>query len=46
MLWAGIAKETAHQIATPVTSLIGWVTLIKNKNKKKQLMKLKKTLID
>ena len=33
-MWAGIAKETAHQIATPVTSLIGWVTLIKNKNKK------------
>ena len=23
-LWAGMAKETAHQIGTPLTSLLGW----------------------
>jgi hypothetical protein len=25
LLWAGLARETAHQLGTPVTSLIGWV---------------------
>lgn len=29
-LWAGMAKETAHQIGTPLSSLIGWVELLKN----------------
>ena len=24
-LWAGMAKETAHQLGTPITSLMGWV---------------------
>ncbi|MBC5837970.1 sensor histidine kinase [Flavobacterium muglaense] len=28
-LWAGMAKETAHQIGTPLTSLIGWVEILK-----------------
>lgn len=28
-LWTGMAKETAHQIGTPLTSLMGWVTLLK-----------------
>jgi two-component system, sporulation sensor kinase D len=28
-LWAGMAKETAHQIGTPLSSLIGWVELLK-----------------
>jgi signal transduction histidine kinase len=31
-LWAGMAKETAHQIGTPLTSLIGWVELLKAEN--------------
>jgi len=43
-LWAGIAKETAHQIATPITSLIGWVTLIKNKNKKETIDEIEKDI--
>ncbi len=29
-LWAGMAKETAHQIGTPLTSLLGWNELLKN----------------
>jgi len=29
-LWAGMAKETAHQIGTPLSSLIGWVEILKN----------------
>ena len=31
-LWAGMAKETAHQIGTPLTSMMGWVTLLKEEN--------------
>jgi len=28
-LWAGMAKETAHQIGTPLSSLIGWIEIMK-----------------
>lgn len=28
-LWAGMAKETAHQIGTPLSSLVGWVEILK-----------------
>ena len=28
-LWIGMAKETAHQIGTPLSSLIGWTELLK-----------------
>ena len=31
-LWAGMAKETAHQIGTPLSSLIGWVEIMKSEN--------------
>jgi len=31
-LWAGMAKETAHQLGTPVSSLKGWVELLKLEN--------------
>ncbi len=31
-LWAGMAKETAHQIGTPISSLIGWLELLKMEN--------------
>ena len=30
-LWTGMAKETAHQIGTPLSSLLGWVSLLKSK---------------
>lgn len=29
-LWAGMAKETAHQLGTPVSSLEGWVEVLKD----------------
>ncbi|MBD0777029.1 HAMP domain-containing histidine kinase [Maribacter sp. ANRC-HE7] len=29
-LWAGMAKETAHQIGTPLSSLLGWNELLKS----------------
>lgn len=28
-LWAGMAKETAHQIGTPLSSLVGWNEILK-----------------
>jgi signal transduction histidine kinase len=31
-LWAGMAKETAHQIGTPLSSLIGWLEIMKSDN--------------
>ena len=31
-LWSGMAKETAHQIGTPLSSLIGWTELLKLEN--------------
>lgn len=31
-LWNGMAKETAHQIGTPLSSLIGWTELLKTEN--------------
>ncbi|MEI3789601.1 MULTISPECIES: sensor histidine kinase [Chryseobacterium] len=31
-LWAGLAKETAHQIGTPLSSMIGWMEIMKLDN--------------
>lgn len=33
-IWVGMAKETAHQLGTPLTSLLGWVELLKLKYNK------------
>ena len=38
-LWAGMAKETAHQIGTPLTSLLGWNELLKSKELNPQITK-------
>ncbi len=29
LVWIGMAKETAHQLGTPISSLIAWVELLK-----------------
>ena len=31
LVWAGMAKETAHQIGTPLSSLMAWVEILRNK---------------
>jgi len=31
LVWAGMAKETAHQIGTPLSSLMAWVEILKAK---------------
>ncbi len=33
-IWVGMAKEIAHQLGTPISSLMGWVELLKLKYKK------------
>ena len=45
-LWAAMAKETAHQIGTPLSSLFGWITLFKEKkdNKNFLLLEIEKDL--
>ena len=30
-VWAGMAKETAHQLGTPISSLQGWVEMLKER---------------
>jgi two-component system, sporulation sensor kinase D len=32
-VWVGLAKETAHQLGTPISSLMAWLELIKDKFK-------------
>lgn len=36
-LWAGMAKETAHQIGTPLTSLLGWNELLRSEGIKSEV---------
>lgn len=31
-LWTGMAKETAHQIGTPLSSLVGWTEILKSEH--------------
>ena len=30
LIWAGMAKEAAHQLGTPLSSLMGWVEMLEN----------------
>ncbi|MBD3864188.1 sensor histidine kinase [Olleya marilimosa] len=38
-LWSGMAKETAHQIGTPLSSLIGWTEILKGENTNPEYIK-------
>ena len=31
-LFAGMAKETAHQLGTPITSILGWVEILRDRH--------------
>ncbi len=37
-LWAGLSKETAHQLGTPISALVAWVELLKLKSEDKELI--------
>jgi signal transduction histidine kinase len=38
LVWAGMAKETAHQMGTPLTSLHGWVEMLKESGSHQQIV--------
>ncbi|AMS25832.1 hypothetical protein AEM51_01245 [Bacteroidetes bacterium UKL13-3] len=35
-VWVGMSKETAHQLGTPISSLMGWINLIRETEKSDQ----------
>lgn len=35
-IWVGMAKETAHQLGTPISSLMGWLELLKTSRSAKK----------
>lgn len=37
-VWAGMAKETAHQLGTPVSSLTGWVEMLKQNTENEKIV--------
>lgn len=37
-VWVGLSKETAHQLGTPISSLLAWVDLLKNRHKEDKLI--------
>ena len=37
-VWVGMAKETAHQLGTPLSSLMAWVELLKSKKETKDMV--------
>lgn len=39
-LWVGMAREAAHQLGTPLTSLYGWITLLKESNLNKDNLQI------
>jgi len=38
-VWVGMSKETAHQLGTPISSLMAWIELLKLKNVDENLVK-------
>ncbi|MGD1045287.1 MAG: HAMP domain-containing sensor histidine kinase [Bacteroidota bacterium] len=43
-IWVGMARETAHQLGTPISSMLGWVELLKEQSVGDQ--KATETLLD
>lgn len=37
-VWVGLSKETAHQLGTPISSLLAWVEILKGEGVDKNLM--------
>ena len=44
-LWTGMAKETAHQIGTPLSSLLGWIEILRlNKTDENTVLEIEKDI--
>ena len=37
-VWVGLSKETAHQLGTPISSLLAWVDILKEKHSDDKLL--------
>lgn len=37
-LWVGMSKETAHQLGTPISSLMAWVEILKMRNTEPEII--------
>lgn len=44
-IWVGMAKETAHQLGTPLTSLMGWIAIIEDDIDTKSYNEINKDII-
>lgn len=38
-VWVGMAKETAHQLGTPLSSLVGWISLLESQGVDKSTLR-------
>lgn len=38
-VWVGMSKETAHQLGTPISSLVGWVEYLKSSGAEERIIK-------
>lgn len=43
-VWTMFAKETAHQLGTPISSLAGWLEMIKKKSDEKIILEMEKDI--
>ena len=39
-IWVGLSKETAHQLGTPLSSLMGWIELLRQEESSEQTSKI------
>jgi signal transduction histidine kinase len=39
-IWVGLSKETAHQLGTPLSSLMGWIELLREEEHNPQISKI------
>lgn len=37
-VWLGMSKETAHQLGTPISSLMAWIEILKNSNNDQEMI--------
>jgi len=37
-VWVGLSKETAHQLGTPISSLLAWIDLLKMRHQEEELI--------
>lgn len=38
LVWVGMSKETAHQLGTPISSLLAWIEILKSKTEDKKTL--------